>query len=93
MKIRPMEAELFHVDGRTDMTKLPVVLRNFAKMLKNKRRNTTLISRTTMSTLSEGRQKIKAGSDSNATGPHLFPCGKSGTQVISGDKIEDHSSE
>ena len=29
MKIRPVEAELFHADGRTDM-KLKVALRNFS---------------------------------------------------------------
>jgi hypothetical protein len=31
MKIRPVGAELFHADRRTDMTKLMVVFRNFAK--------------------------------------------------------------
>jgi len=31
MKIRPVEAELFHADGRTDMTKLIVCFRNFVK--------------------------------------------------------------
>jgi hypothetical protein len=30
MKIRPAEAELFHADRRTDMTKLIVAFRNFA---------------------------------------------------------------
>ena len=30
MKIRPVGAELFHADGRTDMTKLIVAFRNFA---------------------------------------------------------------
>jgi len=30
MKIRPVGVELFHVDGRTDMTKLIVAFRNFA---------------------------------------------------------------
>jgi hypothetical protein len=30
MKIRPKEAESFHVDRRADMTKLMVVFRNFA---------------------------------------------------------------
>jgi hypothetical protein len=30
MKIRPMGAELFHADGRADMTKLIVAFRNFA---------------------------------------------------------------
>jgi len=30
VKIRPVGAELFHEDGRTDMTKLFVGLRNFA---------------------------------------------------------------
>jgi len=29
MKIRPVGAELFHADGRTDMTKLIVASRNF----------------------------------------------------------------
>jgi len=38
MKIRPMGAELFHVDGRTDMTKLKVACRNFANVLSNARR-------------------------------------------------------
>ena len=31
MKIRPVRVELFHVDGRTDMTKLIVTFRDFAK--------------------------------------------------------------
>ena len=31
MKIRPVRAELFHADRQTDMTKLIVALRNFAK--------------------------------------------------------------
>ena len=30
MKIRLVGAELFHADGRTDMTKLTVAFRNFA---------------------------------------------------------------
>ena len=30
MKFRPMEAELFHADGRTDMTKLIVAFSSFA---------------------------------------------------------------
>jgi len=30
MKIRPVEAKLFHADRRTDMTKLIVAFRNFA---------------------------------------------------------------
>jgi hypothetical protein len=30
MKIRPVGAESFHADGRTDMTKLIVVFRKFA---------------------------------------------------------------
>ena len=29
MKIRSVEAELFHADGQTDMTKLIVAFRNF----------------------------------------------------------------
>jgi len=39
MKIRPVGAELFHADGRTDrwthLTKLIVVVRNFAEGTKN----------------------------------------------------------
>jgi hypothetical protein len=31
MKIRQVAAELFHTDGRTDMTKLKDAFRNFAK--------------------------------------------------------------
>jgi len=31
MKIRPVGAELFHADGRTDMTRRIVTFRNFAK--------------------------------------------------------------
>jgi len=34
MKIRPMKAQLFHADGRTDMTKLMVACRNFANASK-----------------------------------------------------------
>jgi len=32
MKIRLVGAELFHTDGRTDMTKLIVAFSNFAKV-------------------------------------------------------------
>jgi hypothetical protein len=32
MKVRPVEDELFHADGRTDMTKLVVAFRNFANL-------------------------------------------------------------
>jgi len=49
MKIRPVGAELFHVDGRsdrqTDITKLTVAFRNFAntpKMNKEKKTNRKL---------------------------------------------------
>ena len=31
MKIRPVGAELFHTDGRTDMKKLIVAFRNFCE--------------------------------------------------------------
>jgi hypothetical protein len=34
MKIFPVGAELFHADGQTDMTKLIVAFRNFAKATK-----------------------------------------------------------
>jgi hypothetical protein len=35
MKIRPVEAELFHADGQTDMTKLTGAVPNFAKAPEN----------------------------------------------------------
>ena len=35
MKIRPVGAELLHVDGKTDTTKLTVAFRNFANAPKN----------------------------------------------------------
>ena len=35
MKIRPMGAELFHVDGQTDMTELVVAFLNIANAPKN----------------------------------------------------------
>jgi len=34
MEIRPVGAELFRADGRTDMTKLIMAFRNFANPLK-----------------------------------------------------------
>jgi len=38
MKIRPVEFDLIHADGRTDMTKLTVAFRNFANAPKNWKR-------------------------------------------------------
>jgi len=35
MKICPVEAELFHADGQTEMTKLIVAVPNFAKAPEN----------------------------------------------------------
>jgi hypothetical protein len=35
MKIRPVGTELFHADGRTDITKVIVALRNFVNAPKN----------------------------------------------------------
>jgi hypothetical protein len=35
MKIRPVGAELFHADGRTDVTKLTVAFHNFANAPKS----------------------------------------------------------
>jgi len=37
MKIRPVGAELLHVDGQTDITKLLAAFRNFAIAPKEKR--------------------------------------------------------
>lgn len=37
MKIRPVGAEMFHADLRTDMTKLTVAFREFASASKNKK--------------------------------------------------------
>jgi len=39
MKIRPVGAELFLADGRTDMTKLKVAFRNFANAPQNSNLN------------------------------------------------------
>ena len=36
MKIRPLGAELFHADRQTDVTKLIVDFRNFAKEVKKR---------------------------------------------------------
>jgi hypothetical protein len=36
MKMRSLSAELFHADGRTDMTKLTVAFRDFANAPKNR---------------------------------------------------------
>jgi hypothetical protein len=46
MKIHPVGAELFHVDGRTDMTKLIVALLNAASAPKNVVTRYVLIFRT-----------------------------------------------
>jgi len=40
MKIRPVEAEFFHADGQTDMTKLTVAFRNFTNAPKRPMLNT-----------------------------------------------------
>jgi len=39
MNIRPVGDELFHTDGRTDMTKLTVASRNFANTPNNQQYN------------------------------------------------------
>ena len=44
MKIRPVGAELFHADRRTDMTKLIVAFRSFANVPKNARVLTITLS-------------------------------------------------
>ena len=46
MKIRPVGAELFRVDGRTDMTKLMVAFRSFAIAPKNGEHSPTMNSTT-----------------------------------------------
>ena len=48
MKIRPVEAELFHAEGRrdnqTDMTKLTVAFRKFMKAPKKKEKTRTKVA-------------------------------------------------
>jgi len=44
MKILPVGAELFHADTRTDMTKLMVTFRNFAKASKIEKHATVFFS-------------------------------------------------
>jgi hypothetical protein len=46
-----------------------------------------------MSMFPKVRQKLNTGSDWDATGPQLFLCGQSRTQVTAGDTIEDLSNE
>jgi hypothetical protein len=46
MKIRPVGAELFHADGRMDMTKLTVALRNFANAPKTRMTPVNLFNNT-----------------------------------------------
>jgi hypothetical protein len=43
MKIRPVGAELFHADGQTDMVKLLVAFRNFAKAPSNEAERTFVL--------------------------------------------------
>jgi hypothetical protein len=43
IKIRPVGAELFHADGRTDMTKLMVAFRDFVNASKNEPFPTTAV--------------------------------------------------
>jgi hypothetical protein len=43
MKIRPVGAELFHVDGRTDIAKLIVAFRNFASTPKKQNTITAML--------------------------------------------------
>jgi hypothetical protein len=45
VKICPMEAELFHADCQTDVTKLTVAVPNFAKALENFSQAATWISK------------------------------------------------
>jgi hypothetical protein len=63
MKIRPVEAELFHIDGRTDretgMTKLIVAFRNFAKAHKNRYGEQCLLVLATTKRINTSVYKIK----------------------------------
>jgi hypothetical protein len=45
MKIRPLGAEMFHADGRTDVTKIRVAFSNFANARRNhsRTRNTIFV--------------------------------------------------
>jgi hypothetical protein len=45
MKIHPVGAELFHEDGRTDMTKPPVAFRSFSKAATKLETNIRIISK------------------------------------------------
>jgi len=39
MEIRPVGVQLFHAEGRTDVTRLTDAFRNFANALKNEKNN------------------------------------------------------
>jgi hypothetical protein len=45
MKVRSVGAELFHVDGGTDMTRLIVAFRNFAESPKNRSDNAVILGK------------------------------------------------
>ena len=63
MKIRPVGAELFHMDGRTDretgMTKLIVAFRNFVKAPKNRYGELCLLVLATTKRIKTSVYKIK----------------------------------
>ena len=67
MKIRPVGAELFHADGRTDkrtdMTKLTVAFRNFSNAPENQ--NIHMYKQSTPSDGSRKRQLKKHGPREN----------------------------
>jgi len=58
MEIRPVGAELFNADGRTDMSKLIVALRDFAKSAPKKGARGFVYSRKLFSVLSVYKRKI-----------------------------------
>jgi hypothetical protein len=64
MKIRPVVAELFHAEGRTDkqwdMTKLIVAFRSFANASKNLQR-TNLIALWTVDRGTHGQERMVLG--------------------------------
>jgi hypothetical protein len=58
MKIRPVGAELFRADRRTDMTKLTVAFRNFANAPQNTQLHVTVMGQ--METYRELTKRVNA---------------------------------
>ena len=94
MKIRPVGAELFHADGRTDMTKLIVVFRNFANAPKTTVWAGKLSRYNNWLRAGRSGDRIPVGARFSApvqTGPEVHPASYTmGTGSFPGVKLPAH---